>query len=514
MQKISKRSFFAAVGYQPHKGQIQIHAAREKEGVRHVVAVCGTRFGKSWTAAYEMGFESIRPRARTPINKHGEFMGWIVAPTHEKANIVFDMVVRILRPFLKGHFDVLNKSDGIIEFTNLGGTRSRIMRRTTQDAAGKGKLVGHAVDFMVIDEAASIEDPEVWESQLSTRLLDRGGTSLHISSPRGVEGYFAGLYRGADQDPKVVALKMPTWLNPYIPRKDILYWKKTMPARRFAAEIGAELLADSGMVFLREDMEKLFVLPFEAPLPNGDYFGGLDLAMTNDHTVLTICRAPLKTDEVQVPRVVLVERFYKLPIDAQLSRIQATMEAYNECCINVDASGLGKPIVEQMFNRGMNIRPIVTTAEGKTSKRDQVMNCAALVERHGILLPAREIAPSLWDEMALYQWDETPSGKLTARAPDGAHDDCVASLLLATWWIRAAGTSTNAHVYNKSVAEAKALAKGPTKTERPEMVIRGAALPADAEDDEAQVYAQRQQARVTRKGSRSGGRLPRLNHRW
>lgn len=474
---LSKRQFFQAVSYRPHKGQHQIHGALCMPGVRTVVAICGTRFGKTISAAHEMAYEAVRPRKATEVNPNAEFMGWCVGPDHDKANLVFDMVAQILRKYLGGHISV-NKSDGLIEFTNLGGSRSRIQRKTAQDAGGKGKLVGYAVDFMVIDEAAKIPHVDIWENQLSTRLVDRGGRSLHISSPMGVNGYCAALYRvgQSGSDKRVVSMRLPSWLNPYLKREDILYEKQRLPDRVFRQEWGAELLADGGMVFQNADLEKIFSLDsFEEPHPRATYFGALDLAMTNDWSVLTIAREPWSNQ--RRPRVVCVERFYKLPIEAQLSRIAALQAAFNDCPLNVDESGLGKPIVEQMRNAGMNVRGIVTSAQGKTSKMDQVKNAASLVERHGILLPRRELIPTYYEEMTLYQWDRTPAGHLTAAAPPGAHDDCVASFLLLCWWLRAAGTVGYGQTYRSGD---RTPADGP---KRPELKVEGLAkAPEDDED--------------------------------
>jgi len=473
----SKRGFFASVGYRPHRGQIQIHGALGALGVRTVVAICGTRFGKTMAAAHEMAFEAMRPRSPTDVNPQCEFMGWAVGPDHDKANLVFDACAQILGGYLKGHINV-NKSDGIIEFKNLSGGRARIMRRTASDAGGKVKLVGYAVDFMVVDEAAKIPHADIWENQLSTRLVDRQGRSLHISSPMGVNGYCAALYRigQGGTDKRIVSMKLPSWLNPFLKQEDLLYERSRLPKRVFDQEWGAELLADGGMVFTEKDLDVICSLDgFEEPHPSGEYFGGLDLAMTNDYSVLTIARAPWANQ--RRPRIVLVERFYKLPIEAQLSRIAAIQTAYNDCPLNVDESGLGKPIVEQMRNASMNVRGIVTSSQGKTSKMDQVKNAAALVERHGILLPRRGIIPTFFEELTLYQWDRTPTGNLTAAAPAGAHDDCVASFLLTTWWLRAAGTAGEGQNYR--TGERKPL-EGP---KRPELVLGGEAIPPEADAD-------------------------------
>lgn len=479
---LTKRQFFSAVSYRPHRGQVQIHGALAQPNVKNVVAICGTRFGKTLSAAHEMCFEAVRPRKATDVNPRAEFMGWCVGPNHDLANLVFDACVTILKTYLKGHVQV-NKSDGIIEFTNLAGARARIMRRTAQDAGGKGKLVGYAVDFMVIDEAAKIPHADVWENQLSTRLLDRNGRALHISSPMGVNGYCAALYRVGQTgtDPRVISMRLPSWLNPYLKREEILYEKSRLPDRVFRQEWGAELLADGGMVFVASDLEAIFSLPgFEAPHPNGEYVGALDVAMTNDHTVLTIARAPWPNQ--RRPRVVHIERFYKLPIDAQISRIRSLQQRYGDCPINVDESGLGKPIVEQMRNEDMNVRGIITSHQGAMSKHDQLMNAASLVERRGILFPRKELIPTYYEEMSLYQYGERTSlGKYTAAAPPGAHDDCVSSFLLLSLWFRAGGTSGDGQVHR---AREHAVPPGP---QRPEMVIKGEALPP-GEDDEGGVW--------------------------
>lgn len=475
----SKRAFFKAVGYTPHSGQHQIHGALGMLGVRTVVAICGTRFGKTLSAAHEMAYESVRPRRPTEINPHGEFMGWCVGPDHDKANLVFDACAQILRMFLNGHVAV-NKSDGIIEFTNLGGGRSRIMRRTAADAGGKGKLVGYAVDFMVIDEAAKIPHVDIWQNQLSTRLVDRQGTSLHISSPMGVNGYCAALYRSGltGIDKRVVSMKLPTWLNPYVKREEIEYLKKTLPKRVFDQEVGAELLADGGMVFQGQDLDAIFCLDgFEEPHESGEYFGGLDWAMTNDHTVLTIARAPWPNQKR--PRVVHIERFYKMPVERQIDRIRTIQRRFSDCPINVDESGIGKPIMEQMRNADMNVRGIVTSHQGNTSKHAQLMNACSLVERQGILLPRKDLIPAYYEEMSLYQFGERTSlGKYTAAAPPGAHDDCVSSFLLTAWWIKAAGTAGDGQHHRSGDTPPDA----PPSLKRPEMVIKGEAIADDGEE--------------------------------
>lgn len=497
-RRFSKRKFFTDVGYTPHKGQVQIHAALETPSTRYCVAVCGTRFGKTLSAAHEMAYEALLPREQSTINPRGEFMGWCVGPDHDKANLTFDAVIEILRRYLKGHISV-NKTDGKLEFTNLVGARSRIMRRTTKDAGGKGKLVGYAVDFMVVDEAASIAESEIWQGQLSTRLIDRKGRALLISSPRGVTGFFVSLFRQGrnDKGSGIVSLQLPTWVNPHIPKTEIAYFRRHLPSRVFRQEVGAELLANSGLVFPEDVLLESVVDDFEEPIEGAEYFASIDLAMSNDYTVQLIARHPHRGEKPKRPRIVMMDRFYKLPIQVQIARLDSSQKAFGECLAHVDESGIGKPIVEQMLNADMNVRGIITSAQGQTSKRNLVFNAAALVERNGIGIPSREVAPVLWEEFAKYQWTETPSGMLTAEASEG-HDDTVASFLLLCWHLRASGTSGEGRLWHRGMAT------NPDPDTQPE---RGGPDPKELIVIDRRPDAEEDDFRVFTGGRRRGGGL-------
>lgn len=430
----SKRALFAALNYKPHKGQIQIHAALERGKV--VSASCGARFGKTMAASFEMAFEALLPREVTASNRTGEFVGWCVGPDHDKANLVFQATYDHLKRILKGNVQI-NNTDGVITITNMGGTTSRIYRKSADNAGGKGKLTGYAVDFMVVDEAAKILDDRVWENQLRTRLIDREGKCLMISTPMGTGGFFAATYRRSRDDENIIGIRLPTYLNPHVKDSVIDAERASMPERDFRQEYLAEFIPGEGKVFEPKFLDPISIGDFEEPREGAHYFAGLDLAIKRDYTVLTIFRAPDASEEDQRPRVVHVDRFHKLPVDVQVQRVKATTDAYGGCGVMVDESGLGGPIVQLLRNAEIYVRGIIFTHRSKSA---MVKNACAIVERGAIVLPRRELMPIMHDEIAAYAWKSTPGGDLTANAPDGMHDDCVASFLLACHWIRAGGT--------------------------------------------------------------------------
>jgi len=429
---LSKRAFFEQIEYKPHKGQVQIHAAVER--VPLSVASCGVRFGKTMAGGAEMGYQSILPKPHN--NPAHDFMGWCIGPTHDLANLVFMQTYDYLNLFLRGNIR-LNKTDGVMEFTNLGGGRSRIMRRSTDQAEGRKRHVGYAVDFMVVDEASAVND-SVWEQQLRTRLVDRKGRVLMISTPEGRRGFFAENFRRAAHSDRIIAVRLPTWTNPYVDREFVKEQRLTMRDLLFRQEFMAEFVAHEGQVFPEDILDKIAICEFEAPTGDSDYVAGLDLAMSGgDYTVLVIGR-PARMDET-LPRICHVERFHKMPIEAQLERIGARLEQYGGAMCKVDATGLGDPIVGQMINAGLPVQGVKFT---NTSKPYMVNNACSIVEREAMLLPRQDVCPTFYEELSIYEWKERHAGsvKLTAAAPPGAHDDNVAAFLLFCEWFPKAGT--------------------------------------------------------------------------
>lgn len=466
-------AFFKALRYTPHRGQRQIHAALERS--RITVASCGARFGKTMAAAFEMAFEALKPREITESNRTGEFVGWCVGPDHDKANLVFEATYEHLKNFLKGNVQI-NNTDGVITITNLGGTRSRVYRKSADNAGGKGKLTGYAVDFMVVDEAAKILDDRVWENQLRTRLIDREGKCLMISTPMGTTGFFYSTYRLSRDDDSIIGIRLPTWLNPHVKKSVIEKERLSMPERDFRQEYGAEFIPGEGKVFEPQFLNKVCIGEFEEPIPGAHYFGGLDLALKRDYTVLVIFRTAFAHEVDKRPRLVHFSRWHKRPQEVQVQSVKDLHERYNHCGLMVDATGLGEPIVSMLRNEEIYVRAQVFTTNSKAS---MVKNACTCVERERIILPRRDLAPVLIDELETYAWKSTPGGAITAEAPNGYHDDCVAALLLACNWIKAAGTQGA----SRSLTESGETGGTGTATSttadprRPNLSARGLAVP-------------------------------------
>ena len=161
----------------------------------------------------------------------------------------------------------------------------------------------------------------------------------------------------------------------------------------------------------------------EEPRPGAQYFGGLDLAKTEDYTVLCIVHATER-------RVVYFDRFRRIDWEAQIQRVRVALERYNDATVWVDTTGAGEPIFESMARAGMNVSPFSFTAKSKDAL---INNLAILLERKMLTIPRPELAPVLVDELESYQYSVTEQGRVRTSAPQGQHDDAVIGLALSVW---------------------------------------------------------------------------------
>lgn len=424
---IDKRRFFSQLNYVPHEGQEQIHAALSLADIDYVLGLCGTRFGKTFAAAYEMVYHSMLPRK--------EFLGWCVAPQRALADIVFDQVARILHEIHGASSIRFDRNEGVIEFTNFGGGRSRIMRKSCDGAEGKGKLAGAGVDFMVIDEASSptIKDA-IWVQELSTRL-NAGSKLLAISTPRGQTGWFITLFRQAKRagrSSRIITVNLPSWTNTYRfpggwenPEIQAIYKRK--PLRDFLQEYGAQPMSAEGAFFEPDEVETNCVLEeWEEPIAAGEYASGLDLGLKRDSSVHTIVRAPLGfANSSKAAKVVFVRRMHRMKVEEQLRLVKEDQDRFGIQSVYTDGTGIGEPIIQMARNEGIYIRGVVFT---NASKMKMMTNLKGMLQQLKIRLPSGTLCPSMRDQLLTYAWDK--SGK-TANAPSGMHDDYVCSLALA-----------------------------------------------------------------------------------
>lgn len=225
--RLRRGDLFRSLGYVPHPGQLEVHRSRAP---RRVIA-CGTRWGKSTLAVYEAIAALLEPKEQT--------LGWIVAPTYELTSRVFGRVVDVLHERLRHRVIVYSHQGHWIQIVNLGGGTSELRAKSADKPTG---LLGEALDFMIIDEAASIRD-NVYDEHLAARLVDRKGWGLFLSTPGGPDWFYAQYRRGERRhDPDYASFSMPTWSNPHVPAETVAAERGRLPADQFRQQYGAEFL--------------------------------------------------------------------------------------------------------------------------------------------------------------------------------------------------------------------------------------------------------------------------------
>ncbi len=299
-----------------------------------------------------------------------------------------------------------------------------------------GGMLGEGVDFAVMDEAATIPS-NVWEQVIRPTLMDSKGGGVLISTPRGRNWFHKRYQAGQDpQDPNWASWTFTSYANPHIDDSEIDEMKAELPALLFAQEVLAKFVADGSNVFgwderaIQTNSIRASNNLVEGIKVRGHVFLGVDLARTNDYTVL------YGANEDNM-RNVYFERFNALRWKEQRRRIRRAVSRLEQAgasavTLVMDTTGVGDPIVEDMEDAGYDVIPINFT----TFKNKMVMRLAKDLETGRAFL----LAEARLEEFEDYQLSSTKTNRITYGAPEGSHDDAVSAKMLSHWGITAEGS--------------------------------------------------------------------------
>lgn len=236
----TKADYFRLVGYTPHPKQQLFHASNK----RFRTAVCGRRFGKSYMAARDMGYQLF---ARSKIF-------WIVGPTYDLGEKEFrviwnDLIVgrklgrdkRIKKAYSK------RSGEMFIEFP----WQTRVEVRSADHPEN---LVGEGLDGVIMSEAAK-HRKDSWERFIQPALADRRGWATFPTTPEGFNWLYDLWAYGLDPKfPDYESWQFPSWENPYVyplGRNDpeVLRQEATVLPAFFLQEIAAEFNAFVGKIY-------------------------------------------------------------------------------------------------------------------------------------------------------------------------------------------------------------------------------------------------------------------------
>jgi hypothetical protein len=126
-----------------------------------------------------------------------------------------------------------------------------------------------------------------------------------------------------------------------------------------------------------------------------------------------------------------MERWNKSDLNLTYDRFNNIWEHWGRPPVIADATGMGDAIVHELNERGIrNVRGIKFSA---TNKMEFIGRLQGAIEHRRIMFHNFR---TLVAELKAYVYKQSPSGRLTAEAASGFHDDCVSALLLLNEGLR------------------------------------------------------------------------------
>ena len=270
-----------------------------------------------------------------------------------------------------------------------------------------------------MDEGGQIKE-EAWTMALRPALMDKKGIAFFTGTPKGKNWYFQLWTRGQDKTQgDYESWAFPSINNPFIDPAEVAEFARDMPEMSYRQEILAEFLDDVGSVFRK--VRSHITGCFEEYSPNKIYYMGVDLAKTEDFTVLTVLD--------HEGHVCAWDRFAQLDWVFQQTRVINLAERYHAKVI-IDSSGVGDPIFDDLHRKGLQVVGFKFT---NATKKDLIDNLSIRLDNSEVSYP--EI-PVLINELELFGYTVSKQGVVHYGAPEGYHDDAVISLALAAWMVK------------------------------------------------------------------------------
>ena len=380
----------ATIYAKPHAGQLEVH----NSDARFKVLSAGRRWGKT-----RLGVNECLDAA----SKGGR--AWWVSPSYKTSEVGWRPLRQIARKIPNAEVRLVDRM-----VTLPGGGFVAVRSADNPDS-----LRGEGLDFVVMDECAFMQK-EAWTEAIRPALSDRQGKALFISTPKGRNWFWENYQRGINGEEGWQSWTFPTSNNPFIEPVEIEAAKRDLPEIIYRQEYLAEFVDDQGGVFRR--VQEAAILTPQEPQAGRQYVAGVDVAASVDFTVVTIM-------DVETKEMVYQDRFNRVDYPVLIDRLESVYHRYGLTSMVVESNSIGRPVIDELVNRGLAIIPFTTTSATKQSIIQQLQ---AAFENAQIKIVNN---PVLVGELLSFESKRNPSGGFSYSAPDGMHDDTVMSLAFA-----------------------------------------------------------------------------------
>jgi len=307
-----------------------------------------------------------------------------------------------------------NASELIMTFWN--GSTIRML-----SAESGSNLRGITVSGLcVLDESAFI-DESIWTEIIRPATLIACKKVLFISTPFGTN-WFKKIYDwGHDQHyPEWASYRITPDDNPYLDKKDLETARLTVPLNTYLQEFLGEFVDGSGSVFEKFGECATLSSLLTEPQSGVKYWAGLDLAIAQDFTVLTILD--------DKGNLVDFFRQNKTSWEEIVGEISYRIKKWNAHTI-VELNSIGSVIFEALKKSCGGLVEGFTTTQ--SSKQDIIEALKLAFIRGELQIPKEEVLPELHIELSVFTYKMGNGGKISYSAPSGATDDIVMSLAMA-----------------------------------------------------------------------------------
>jgi len=272
----------------------------------------------------------------------------------------------------------------------------------------------------ILDESAFI-DEYVWTEVLRPATMILGKKVLFISTPFG-SNWFKKIYEwGQDSNyEEWASYRINPEDNPYLNKADLETARLTVPTNTYLQEFLGMFVDGSGSVFENYGSCAILNSLETQPKPGVKYWAGLDLALQQDFTVLTVFD--------DKGNLVDFFRQNKTSWEEIITEVSHRIQKWNAHTV-VELNSIGSVVFEALKKScGGLVEGFNTT---QSSKQDLIEALKLAFTRREIQIPKEEVLPELHIELSVFTYKMLAGGKISYSAPSGASDDIVMSLAMA-----------------------------------------------------------------------------------
>lgn len=386
-------------GYTPYEWQKAVHTLlkehRRKANLM-VVVKAKRQVGKSIMLENILLEKAITSNGSTSI---------MLSPTLKQSRKVYKDIIKAIEhtPLIK------KKNETLLEIQLLNNSEIIFI-----SAEQKENLRGYTADLLCIDEAAYIAD-DIFGIVLPFCNVKKAPVVI-VSTPKFRAGMFYKFFTMAGSG-NIYAVDFNNYDTSVMLSNEMLEtYRQTLPKLQFQTDY-LGLFADLNSEIFGDVSE----LVNNQPILNNQYYMGVDWSagVGKDYTAVSIFNS--------FGQMIYLDQWNDLDETATVNRIAEIIEEYKPLKTNVEFNSIGAIFFNLLKQKvpHYNIQKFFTTNESKNT----------LVRTLQLGIQNKEINfltnQTLFQQMAVYQIQQTKTGKTTFNASNGYHDDLIMATMLA-----------------------------------------------------------------------------------